>query len=445
MHMRSAVSMESRDYCNRGRQPSHPGISWRLLSRFAVFAIINLLGNPGFSATIPVPMHDVTYTVTLNSIVPNALPLGSGASATLTFTIVPDDATKYVPKVYSIFVNGTEFDCTESFQGSGVYTIPLVEGSSCVNNPNCIELMSPANPPAGNIYSVYVKVDNSESSVSQVTVFDFVGTMTPDDNFAERNQDKYGIAETVTLGVTITPSALNAADVGGLQWQNQTGDVGTLPVANTDGTGSYNAGPTPGDVTLQLRWLPGGSSGVMKSYPKTVTAPTGNYQSLITWTTIGHVINTVSVGFETNFYILPTDVSFKKIMVREGSGAAGTGSGIYAAGSPPHGQGSFGPVSNCNVITGCQWQYLGNTGPRTDYVGMCPLNPVPNNYGVFNLPVPDDYQVGTTVVLAYQTVVHNVTTNQAGLDCLSKAGVGPYCKAVTDASAQTDIFSSQCN
>lgn len=67
------------------------------------------------------------------------------------------------------------------------------------------------------LVSIAAKFNGKTVSAGKGVIFDFGGTFTPDDNFTGRSQDRYGIAETAVLGVTITPQGITANDVGGLQ------------------------------------------------------------------------------------------------------------------------------------------------------------------------------------------------------------------------------------
>ena len=79
-----------------------------------------------------------------------------------------------------------------------------------------------------------VKATAGNTLTANVIVFELATTLTPDDNFAGRSLESLGIHERVTLGASITPSGLTAADLGGIQWVQDPGG-GTLTGANTAG------------------------------------------------------------------------------------------------------------------------------------------------------------------------------------------------------------------
>lgn len=72
-----------------------------------------------------------------------------------------------------------------------------------------------------------------------------------------------------------------------------------------------------------------------------------------------------------------------------------------------------------------------------DRVAMCPRAPGADNRGDFLWRISDDYVVGTASPVSYTVVEHHGTSNTAGLNCISKAGTGPFCKAVADATVIT--------
>lgn len=263
-------------------------------------------------------------------------------------------------------------------------------------------------------------------STAQGAIFDFVGTLTPSDNFSGRNQDKYGIAEVINLNATISPAGITPAEVGGLQWAIDSG-VGTLSAVTGGGTATFNAGDSAGAVQMRLEILSGSSQGAFKSLTKTIVVPSGGYMVQVPGTNIFHQQHTASAGFQGYSYILPKDVSFKNLEIREGSALASS-SGFYSTqNGDPHAIGPWIPVASCDIATGC-------TDSTIDTVQSAPKGP-PYSDGDFLWPIPWEYRVGTAAPISYFTANHHKTADAFGRCCMEKAGAGPFCKDAAEPSS----------
>src|SRR5260370_2817905 len=120
----------------------------------------------------------------------------------------------------------------------------------------------------------------------------------------------------------MTPTGISAAQVGGIQWQQNSGG-GTLSNALNDGTGSYTVANAAGSAALQLKMLDGPSKGTGPTTNITVVAPSSGYE---TGGNVWHVQFYWSIGFCGTIYILPADVSFLNLLFKENEvGATGTG------------------------------------------------------------------------------------------------------------------------
>lgn len=309
---------------------------------------------------------------------------------------------------------------------AGILTITPGTDPSCNGGRGgFLTIEGPATGCSSGVQTISAKLNGKVVSTTQGALFDIVGTLTPNDNFTGRNQDKYGIAEKLTLAATISPSGLSATDIGGLQWSFS--GVGSLPIAGTDGTGSYDAGGVGGNVTLQLSVIAGPSSGFSKTYPKTVIIPAGEYMVQATGTNIWHVQNTASVGFMGSSFVLPKDVSFSNIQRREGT-ATGTGTGFYSViNGLVHSIGTWFTVSGCNTTTGCSVNNVDTVqaGARTG----------PYSSGDFTWPIPREYMVGAGAATPYFIALHHQYVDVLGTCCIEKAGAGPFCKQAADPSS----------
>lgn len=300
----------------------------------------------------------------------------------------------------------------------GTYTVDLIEGSDL---------------PQVQIYPIRIVVDNASASNRNVAVYDFEGSIIPDDNFTGHSMTNMGISETAELGVAITPTGVRASDIGGLDWA-ATG-VGTLTGAGAgDGTASYDAGQLTGSVTFDLQVTSGKFQGKRKSYNQTIVAPSSGYLARFPGSGIYHRQNFASVGFHGLVYMQPMDVSFSNIQMREGT-TTGTGSGFYTfLDGTPHATSSWFPIGNCSATTGCAalltptpWDEVmtGDFGPPTN-----PFSP-----GNFSWPIPWQYLFGTSSAITFYTANHQQSLDAQNNCCLQKAGVGPICKNVTDADS----------
>ena len=174
----------------------------------------------------------------------------------------------------------------------------------------------------------------------------FAGVLTPDDNFTGRSQTTYGIGEIVHLSFTTTPPGRPASDFGGLKWKKVSG-VGTV-TSGTDGTGTYDAGLTPGDVVLKLESQGGPCQGTGPTYSRSVIKPSGGYMEPY-GTGLLHTVNTWSCGWKGDVYLLPKNVSFTNMQFREGSCNATATGWLAPYNGLPHAAGAWRGVGNGDI------------------------------------------------------------------------------------------------
>jgi len=187
----------------------------------------------------------------------------------------------------------------------------------------------------------------------QVQVFEVEGVLTPEDNFAGRAKDKFGVDEHIVLGIKTTPPGIAAAALGGLRWevkgsQGKRSECGLLQKdksnsAVPDDTGSaYYIAPfitgeaddlcfnlrASKDITLQAVI----TSGLFKghAFEKTVKVFAPRAHMVVSAGSDLHENNFPSAGFIGLAHMHPTNVSFRTLEWSESIGtvcAAGLRSG----------------------------------------------------------------------------------------------------------------------
>ena len=149
----------------------------------------------------------------------------------------------------------------------------------------------------------------------------YTATITPFDNFAGRSKVRFGAGERLDLSVKVEPTTTPPVD---MEWVVKAGNVN---VHNKDakGTATAQCGPKGGAAVLELR-LKTGAKTVLASKRFEVVAPEG--AEFIKISDDYHVAGAASAGFVGQIRLLPTDVSFKGVEMREGA-APFEGSGCF--------------------------------------------------------------------------------------------------------------------
>lgn len=272
------------------------------------------------------------------------------------------------------------------------------------------------------VSSVTVTAECGNDKGVNVVVFDLTGTLTPDDNFANRSQSRYGLEETVGLAFTTDPTGVTAAQAGGLEWTKHSGN-GAVSSAGNDGTADYDAQHTAGAVELRLTIKSGPSTDQFKSYARTVVVPSGSYMTKKTGSGIRHTINSCSAGFLGWSYLLPKDVSFSNLSRREGT-CVGTGTGFYLpSNGDVHRLGSWFPVSTGNSVRGCR--VLVDDQIYTEAYGSYAI-------GQFDWPIPRTYKADDGVPHDFTIALHRQVSDSAGKCTIQKHGSAPYSKNAAD-------------
>jgi plastocyanin len=168
------------------------------------------------------------------------------------------------------------------------------------------------------------------SVTANVIVFDLLPTMTPQDNFAGRDLDYYGVCELIDLTFSTVPSGISQYNIGGLQWQIDSG-AGVL-TDNGDGTGIYKCAAVADTVTLSLG-ITGGPMLAQKKLPppKGIIPPTAHAMAQTPNTGLWHKNTYQSCFVNLDFWAKgPKNTSYKRIEVQEGESTKCVADGIFA-------------------------------------------------------------------------------------------------------------------
>ena len=253
-------------------------------------------------------------------------------------------------------------------------------------------------------------------------------TLVPSDDFAGRSHTRFGPSETIFVDYTATP-AIAAAEHFGVEWIVVTG-AGTI--LNVPGRDTYTAGNVPATERLALMVSTGpavGSQLVTVDIP--VIAPVSAYMAQVAGTGLCHRAGTASVGFRGTPFILPADVSFSAIQFREGT-ATGIGTGSFSGSNgDPHPLGGWASVGGGNVATGCPVLGVDTVSSRTSSPSTF-LGLFPDWTGTFLWPIPWEYQAPGGAVITLITASHVCIVDSAGNATISKAGAGPFSRALAD-------------
>jgi hypothetical protein len=201
---------------------------------------------------------------------------------TVRFKAIPDPSTASWPS--SPIWNGT----------SGA------SGSGVTNDVSFSVLSSNASD-----YKTVTVACGTSAKTVNVIVFQFDTWVRPDDDFANRDYDRYGVEENVTLSRVVLPPNIGVS----LEWYKKSG------VGKVEGN-RYEAGPIAGSVLLGLRVMSGPSKGNEKTCAKSVIPPSFSFVRHRVQTGVYHVQYRHSV---IEYFAEPRNVSFANIKMREGA------------------------------------------------------------------------------------------------------------------------------
>jgi hypothetical protein len=305
---------------------------------------------------------------------------------------------------------------------------PVWSGSSGASgiNPTTSVTFNTASANTTNYKTVTASSGYSSVTV-YIIVYELTGTLVPQDNFMDRSLSTYGIAELVDLNFTTTPS-LTTSQTGDLTWKRISGN-GNIPVT-TNGVSTYTAPAAPSTDILKLEVINGPSKGLGPSYIKTVVAPSGATTRQLSNTNIGHTNGQCDIAMAMQVFLIPTDVSFDRIVFWEGT-AIGNGSGYYSfLNNSVHNPNGPSDVRNCNAMLGCE-AFQDSVGDPLDPINH-PRNP-PCTTGDFYWDIPWQYQATiSSPLVQFMIATHHQYTRPMDKAYVEKAGTGPFMKRVSD-------------
>jgi hypothetical protein len=256
--------------------------------------------------------------------------------------------------------------------------------------------------------------------------------LSPHDNFPGRSPIRFGVGELIDL--SFSASAGETADsLGGLKWFIAQG-LGTLTdMGANNGTALYVAPASGGPVALVLKTVSGVNSGtVVATCNITIVEPNDAQMIQKPGTGILHVNGTWSCAFLGEIFLLPTDVSFTNILMREGSVPAVASGYLASLDGQVHDAGPLCSVGTGDIAAGCK------VNIQEDKVVTGILAPPPPfSDGDFLWEIPWEYSVGNSALQVFTTAQHHATADTNGQATISKKGAGPFSRM---ASAPTTGF-----
>jgi hypothetical protein len=143
-------------------------------------------------------------------------------------------------------------------------------------------------------------------------------TITPFDNFGGRSKVRFGVGEELKIDVKEEPAAKPPT---AMVWSVKSGPA-SVHNTNPPGAGTVQCGNVAGTVVLELHNASDKSLLANKRFE--VVAPTGATMEKVRDLPVTH-----GAGFEAKIFLLPNDVSFKWVEMREGE-APYEGNGCFA-------------------------------------------------------------------------------------------------------------------
>lgn len=218
---------------------------------------------------------------------------------------------------------------------------------------------------------------------------------------ADRKRTKLGVGEKVDLRVL--PSGLT---------------VSSWDLLGNPGTSAFTTqGSNPRELTVGERACSPQAKAMISGKSLTrdfnVIEPNGVEILPEPGTGVWHVQGKASVGFKGRAYILPTDVSFEFMEIREDT-CVGLGTGYFAGDTSPHPQGQW-----IDVMSGDAARPSKVNG--VDQINSNPNNP-PFSVGTFEWSIPWQFRVGGGSEKTFSTVLQKEEMNASGGLTISKGG-----------------------
>jgi hypothetical protein len=144
-------------------------------------------------------------------------------------------------------------------------------------------------------------------------------------------------------------------------------------------------------------------------------------------TNILHVNGTWSCAFLGEIFLLPTDVSFTNILMREGSVPSVASGYLASLDGQMHDSSPLCSVGTGDSAAGCKVNIL------EDKVVTGVLSPPPPfAEGDFLWDIPWEFSVGSSPLKVFTTAQHHATADADGQATISKKGAGPFSRMASD-------------
>jgi len=219
---------------------------------------------------------------------------------------------------------------------------------------------------------------------------------------SNRERKKIGIGEQVTCSVD--------ASVGSVTWSVESGG-GT--VSTQSGLSTTFTAPDRA-ATCVVKAITSDDEECSVTF--NVVEPSGVNIVQEPGTGVWHTNNTASVGFKGRLYILPADVSFQQIEIRE-EDVAGVGVGYLSfKNGEPHGLKNWIPVDSPTNDTS------GSKVNGVDTISSGTYTQQPYSNGTFTWAIPWEFRVGTGSEKEFSTVTHKEEIDANGNMTISKGG-----------------------
>ncbi len=251
--------------------------------------------------------------------------------------------------------------------------------------------------------------------------------LSPHDNFPGRSTSRFGVGELIDL--SFFASAGETADsLGGLKWFIAQGQGTLTDLGANDGTALYTAPASEGPITLVLKTVSGNNPGMVVATAEiTIVEPQDARMIRKPGTNILHVQGTWSCAFLGEIFLLPADVSFSNILMREGSAPAVASGYLASLNGQIHDAGPLCSVGPGDSTAGCKVNILEDkvvTGILTP--------PPPFSDGDFLWEIPWEYCAGDSPLKVFTIAQHHATADSNGKATISKKGAGPFSRMASD-------------
>jgi hypothetical protein len=203
-------------------------------------------------------------------------------------------------------------------------------------------------------------------------------TLIPSDNFSpQRSYTTFGLGETGTINVESVPSGQQVTVT-----YTKSSDE-TVCIAEI---GAFTIKRNPGSATITVKAKIGNSTvEEVETYGVAAIAPTGAYQKVESTNPL-FPSNQVGASYLAETYLLPKYVSFKKLVVREGTtNAVATGS-LASYNGLRHPVGKYVPIGNGNINDGCK------KSESLDIISFYEDLPLDTAKGTFLWKIPQEYK-----------------------------------------------------